>query len=193
MARNFVQLFIARMSVEVGEATLSPRAMSMIADSFPKDRRGKLIAVYSSAISLGMGLASLLGGGVLAWVNASGQTTLPVIGAVAPWLLAFLIVGLPGLVLSAIFLGVQEPRRIVVGSGQAHAHLGHMFPHVGRHAGTYLSFASRYCYMTIVAYSHDWLAGGAIRPGKRHHDNCPRALGSELGGLAFGPVHCSGL
>ena len=158
LARNFLQLFIARMSVGVGEATLSPCAMSMIADSFPQERRGKPIAVYSSAISLGMGLASLLGAAVLAWANASGQTTLPLIGPVAPWQLAFLIVGLPGLLLSALFLGLREPRRIMADPQQPHAHLGHMFAHVGRHATTYLSFASIFCYMTIVAYSHGWLA-----------------------------------
>ncbi len=160
LARNFMQLFIARMAVGVGEATLSPCAMSMIADSYPEERRGKPIAVYSSAISLGMGLASLLGAAVLAWANASGQTAIPGLGPLAPWQLAFLIVGLPGLLLAALFLFVREPRRIVIGppQAQAHAHLGHMFAHVGRHATTYLSFASIFCYMTIVAYSHGWLA-----------------------------------
>ncbi len=159
LVRNFAQLFVARMAVGVGEATLSPCAMSMIADSFPEERRGKPIAVYSSAISLGMGLASLLGAGVLAWADTSEQMTLPTIGPVAPWQLAFLIVGLPGLLLAALFLGVREPRRIVIGpQQQAHAHLGHMFAHVRRNAATYLSFASIFCYMTIVSYSHGWLA-----------------------------------
>ena len=60
LARNFGQLFMARMSVGVGEATLSPCAMSLISDSYPEERRGKPIAFYSSAISLGAGLASLL-------------------------------------------------------------------------------------------------------------------------------------
>ncbi|GIR71961.1 MAG: hypothetical protein CM15mP74_32120 [Halieaceae bacterium] len=35
LARNFTHLFIARMSIGVGEATLSPCAMSIISDSFP--------------------------------------------------------------------------------------------------------------------------------------------------------------
>ena len=158
LARNFVQLFIARMSVGVGEATLSPCAMSLIADSYPEERRGKPIAVYSSAISLGSGLAALLGAGVLAWANSNEQTVLPLVGSVTAWQLAFIVVGLPGLLLSLLFLGLPEPKRILAGAQQAHAHLGHMFAHVGQHAAIYLSFVSIFCCMTIIAYSHGWLA-----------------------------------
>ena len=61
LARSFGQLFLARVSVGVGEATLSPCALSMIADSFPEERRGKPIAFYSAALTLGAGIASLAG------------------------------------------------------------------------------------------------------------------------------------
>ena len=134
LARNFVQLFIARMSVGVGEATLSPCAMSLISDSYPEERRGKPIAVYSSAISLGSGLAALLGAGVLAWANTNEQTVLPLVGPVAAWQLAFIVVGLPGLLLAALFFWVPEPKRLLAGAQQARSHLGHMFAHVGKHA-----------------------------------------------------------
>ena len=158
LARNFVQLFIARMSVGVGEATLSPCAMSLIADSYPEERRGKPIAVYSSAISLGSGLAALLGAGVLAWANTNEQTVVPLVGEVAAWQLAFIVVGLPGLLLALLFFSLPEPKRILAGAQQARSHLGHMFAHVGRHAAIYASFVSIFCCMTIIAYSHGWLA-----------------------------------
>ena len=61
-AKNFVQLFSARMGVGIGEATLSPATFSMIGDSFPTEKRGKPIAFYSSALPIGAGLASLLSG-----------------------------------------------------------------------------------------------------------------------------------
>lgn len=48
LARSFAQLFVARMSVGIGEATLSPCAMSLISDSYPEERRGKPIALYST-------------------------------------------------------------------------------------------------------------------------------------------------
>ena len=40
LAKNFWHMFIARMTVGAGEATLSPCAMSMISDSFPREKRG---------------------------------------------------------------------------------------------------------------------------------------------------------
>ena len=158
LARNFVQIFIARMSVGIGEATLSPCAMSLISDSFPEERRGKPIALYSSAISVGSALAALLGAAVLTWANASQGLVLPYVGALAPWQIAFLTVGLPGLLLAVLFFFVSEPKRIVVDDSGRGSHLGHMFIHVGRHAGVYLTFVSIFCVMTVVAYSHGWLA-----------------------------------
>jgi len=158
LSRNFAQLFVARMAVGVGEATLSPCAMSLISDSFPDERRGKPIALYSSAISLGSGLAALLGAGVLVWAQSSDGAHFPGLGEVAPWQFAFLVVGFPGLVLSLLIFVLPEPKRILEAGQQVHSHLGHMFAHVGRHWGTYFSFVLVFCFMTIVAYSHGWLA-----------------------------------
>jgi len=155
LARNFGQLFIARMSVGVGEATLSPCAMSLISDSYPEERRGKPIAFYSSGISLGSGLASLLGAAVLAWVGTENKMDWPLLGPLSGWQTAFLIVGLPGVVLGVLFLLVREPRRIGVG---ASGHLGHMFVHIGRNGAVFACFLSVFCVMTTIAYSHGWLA-----------------------------------
>ena len=155
LARNFGQLFIARMSVGVGEATLSPCAMSLISDSYPEERRGKPIALYSSGISLGSGLASLLGAVVLAWVGTGDQMEWPLLGPLSGWQSAFLIVGLPGVVLGVLFLLVREPRRI---GTSASGHLGHMFAHIWRHGAVFACFLSVFCVMTTIAYSHGWLA-----------------------------------
>ena len=114
LAKNFAHMFVARLSVGIGEATLSPCAMSLISDSFPEDQRGKPIAMYSSAISVGSALAALLGAAVLTWAKASGGLTFPIVGALAPWQIAFLTVGLPGLILAIPFLLLPEPRRIAV-------------------------------------------------------------------------------
>ncbi len=159
LARNFVQMLLARMSVGIGEATLSPCAMSLIADSFPEERRGKPIAVYSSAISVGSALAALLGAAVLHWANTSGDVNFPGLGVLAPWQLAFLIVGLPGLLLALAFVGLREPRRRLEAADAAgQRHLGHTLAHAGRHWRLYASFVSVFCVMTIIAYSHGWLA-----------------------------------
>ena len=47
LAGNYWQLFLARMGVGVGEASLTPSATSMIADYFPPGVRGKALATYN--------------------------------------------------------------------------------------------------------------------------------------------------
>ena len=158
LARSFAQMFVARVSVGVGEATLSPCAMSLIADSFPAERRGKPIALYSSAISVGAALAALLGAAVLTWAGAAESLELPFVGPLAPWRTAFLIAAVPGFVLAPIFFLLREPARVGASAGRAPRHLGHMLRHVGRHLPTYACFVAVFCYMTITAYSHGWLA-----------------------------------
>lgn len=158
LAKSFAQMFAARLFVGVGEATLSPCAMSLISDSFPEDRRGKPIAMYSSAISVGSALAALLGAAVLTWAKGSDDLTFPIVGAMAPWQIAFLTVGLPGLILAAPFFLLPEPRRIDLPKDRAPSNLLHMLLHVLRHFPTYGCFVSVFRFMTIVAYSHGWLA-----------------------------------
>ncbi len=112
LARNFTQLFLARVGVGVGEATLTPAAYSMIADSFPAHRLGRAIAVYSTGVFVGAGLAGVLGGWAVQTISQAGTLVLPIIGEVFPWQMTFFVVGLPGLLLVAlIMLTVREPVR----------------------------------------------------------------------------------
>ena len=50
LASNYYQLFLARIGVGVGEATLVPSALSMIADYFPPNTRGRAIAIFQSGM-----------------------------------------------------------------------------------------------------------------------------------------------
>ncbi|OYY72766.1 MFS transporter [Sphingomonas sp. 28-63-12] len=153
LARGFGGLFVARMSVGVGEATLSPSAMSMISDSFPREKRGTPIGVYSAALSLGAGIASLIGAAVLGWAKVSSGMTLPILGAVKPWQFAFLAVGLPGLLIAIGFLLLPEPpRRRGPGNAQA-AGFGATIALVGKRLGAFGGMTSLVAVMTIIAYS----------------------------------------
>ena len=67
LAKNYGQLFVARMGVGVGEASLTPSALSLISDYFPQGRRGRAIGFYNMGISLGVGVAMILGGLVVAY------------------------------------------------------------------------------------------------------------------------------
>lgn len=112
LASSFAGLFIARMFVGVGEATLSPAAFSMIADYFPPERRARAMSVFSTGVFVGSGLALILGG---AAIEASGQysgTVLPIVGEVQGWQIAFFVVGAPGLLVAALIALVKEPARM---------------------------------------------------------------------------------
>jgi MFS family permease len=161
MAKNFVQLFTARMGVGIGEATLSPATFSMIGDSFPTEKRGKPIAFYSAALPIGAGLASLLSGAVIAWTASSGSQSLPYFGELSPWRYTMIIVGLPGLLLALIFLLMKEPARrpaaassnVISGSGFTDA-----LRYLWDNKALYIGFVLVICAMTAIAYSHGFLA-----------------------------------
>jgi MFS family permease len=111
-ARSFTTLFLARMGVGVGEATLSPSAFSLLSDYFPRQRLGTALSIFSMGIFFGSGLALILGG--------------LVIGAVGSWRATFVIVGLPGLLVALLALTIKEPprRNLLVGEGGQPTRLG---------------------------------------------------------------------
>jgi MFS family permease len=111
LATSFVQLFLARIGVGVGEASLGPSALSLISDSFPRERRGLPIAIYAAAAAAGAGLALMVGGAVIQMVATHDQLVLPLIGAIERWQAAFLLVGVAGLVIAPLMATVREPAR----------------------------------------------------------------------------------
>lgn len=110
LARNFAQLFIARVMVGVGEAALSPAAYSLITDIFPKRKLGTALAIYQVGLYLGAGLAFIIGGAVIAIAMQSEVVQLPIIGELRSWQLVFVLVGLPGLIVALLALTLPEPR-----------------------------------------------------------------------------------
>lgn len=97
MAQNFTQLLLARAGVGMGEAGCTPPAHSIIADTFPPEQRASALGVYS----LGMPLGSLFGALAAGWIATEHG-----------WRMAFVIVGLPGVLLALLLkLTVREPVR----------------------------------------------------------------------------------
>jgi MFS family permease len=96
-AQNFTQMLLARMGVGVGEAGCTPAAMSLITDSVPAEKRSAAIGFYGLGVPIGGMLGAVLGGQLADFYG---------------WRSAFLIVGVPGLLL-ALFLpfALREPRR----------------------------------------------------------------------------------
>jgi MFS family permease len=95
-ADSFLTLFLCRVMVGVGEATLGPAAMSLLADLFPARRHGMVQSLYSAGIPLGAAAAFFLGGQIAA---AWG------------WRAAFFTLGFPGLLLALAVLALPERAR----------------------------------------------------------------------------------
>lgn len=117
LAGSFVMLFMARMFVGVGEASLAPSAYSLIPDYFPTERTSMAVSIFAGSTFLGSGVAYIVGGEIIAWLNAMGPQDLPVLGLLKPWQMTFLCVALPGVALLAMMLFVREPvRRNITGA-----------------------------------------------------------------------------
>ncbi len=113
LAKVFWQLFVARMFVGIGEATLSPATFSMLPDYFPRKSVTRALSFFTGAGFLGSGIALIVGGLLITQMTAVGPIEVALIGTVRPWQMAFLIVSIPGLVLVVVFwLTVREPPRI---------------------------------------------------------------------------------
>ena len=151
MAKSFGTLLAARASVGVGEAVLSPAAFSMIGDSFPKERRGLPIAVYSMALVIGASIANLLSGGILKWAESLGDVVLPLFGEVTTWQLIFIAVGLPGFLLALVFLVFREPPRIE-SSPREGASFADAFVWIGQNAKAFFTFVPIFMCMVAIAY-----------------------------------------
>jgi MFS family permease len=109
-SQTFGQLFAGRLVVGLGEAVLSPAAISLISDYFPPARRGTAVGCFLSGIAMGIGASILIGGGVLQFVQLGALAGTP-LAAQAPWRLVLLLIGAPGLLWALVILAIREPLR----------------------------------------------------------------------------------
>lgn len=111
LMQTFESLAIARMLVGVGEATLGPACISLIADYFSPTRRPLAMSIQTSASSAGIGLAMLAGGSVIALARSQPEVSFAGLASIQTWRFVFLACGLPGLLVAALLLTVREPAR----------------------------------------------------------------------------------
>ena len=111
VASTYWELFFARISVGVGEACLAPCAYSLIADFFPREKRSLPLNIFAGGIMLGSGVANVCGGLVAHYAESSDPKELFLMGTVQPWQLAFVLVGLPGVLFVAAIATIREPVR----------------------------------------------------------------------------------
>lgn len=152
---TYTQFFFARMGVGVGEATLSPSAYSMISDMFPKSKLATALSIFSLGIFLGSGLAMLIGSGIVAKLPTEGLVNVPIFGAIFPWQLIFLYVGLPGLVIALLLFFVKEPERknkLQVDGQDAKLTLSESLKIIFKHKKAYLLICFATAFGALVNY-----------------------------------------
>jgi MFS family permease len=109
-SHNFGEIFASRIVVGLGEAALSPAAISLISDYFPPSRRGTAVGFFLSGIAMGSGVAILIGGGVLHAIELGALAATP-LASYAPWRMVLLVIGGPGLLWALVILFIREPLR----------------------------------------------------------------------------------
>lgn len=119
LAGSFAALFAARVLVGVGEATLSPAVHSFLSDAYPPHKLARAMAVYALGITLGGGMALIIGGWAVALIAQSGEVSLPLLGVLQPWQTTFVAVGAPGLLVVMLLAFIREPARTHRSSGAA--------------------------------------------------------------------------
>ena len=111
-ANSFWQLFAARMGVGIGEATLGPATTSLVADYWERERLPLAYGIVAVAPFLGTGLASIVGGPLIDYLEARPRLSLPLFGEMYSWQSVLVLVGLPGILLSLAMFSMREPRRL---------------------------------------------------------------------------------
>lgn len=162
-ARTFGQLACARFGIGIGEATLTPAATSIIADSFPRSTVNSALGVFNLGIYAGMGLSYLVGGMLLAWATTQSATVWPVAGQLEPWQIVFIAVGLPGLLVVALLMTViREPmrtRKVMLGKDGIAQDVSFRacFAFVGEHIRAYAPLGIGAGAVALTGYAFNWL------------------------------------
>jgi MFS family permease len=97
LCSSFVQLFVVRLGVGLGEASCAPAASSLIGDLFPAHKRSNALSVFMLGLPIGVALSFLVGG---------------YIAKTHGWQTAFFVAALPGVLCAiAATVWMSEPKR----------------------------------------------------------------------------------
>lgn len=152
LAGAYLQLALARLSIGVGEATLTPVAHSLIAEQFPPRRLSLAISVYSLGVTFGGGLALAFSG---LMVDSADDLirTIPFLEGFKPWQVVFLVVALPTLVMTPLIYTVRDGRKGAAVKAKDAAPQGGM---------DYLRSHKRLLIPYFLGYGFTGIAGAAI-------------------------------
>lgn len=111
VAQSYTGMVLARLGIGIGESAYGPASWSIATDNFPREKVAFATSTYGLGAMVGIGLASFMGGSVLALVGGMPDVALPFGGVIRSWQWAFIVVGFPGLLWALIVLTTKEPPR----------------------------------------------------------------------------------
>jgi MFS family permease len=109
-ATGFVMLFFMRMLVGAGEAGMAPTVHGIIGDSFPRESLAKPLALQGIGFQVGSAVGVAAAGAVVSAAAAGAYSGWPVVGDMEGWRIAFVAVGLPGLLALILIPLLHDPR-----------------------------------------------------------------------------------
>jgi MFS family permease len=109
-ATGFAMLFLMRMLVGAGEAGMAPTVHGIIGDSFPRESLAKPLALQGIGFQVGSAVGVAAAGAVVSAAAAGAYSGWPVVGNMAGWRIAFVAIGLPGLLALILIPLLHDPR-----------------------------------------------------------------------------------
>lgn len=165
LAENYQHLLIARSIVGIGEATLAPAAVSLLADYFIPARRGRALGIVMAGIPVGNAVAAILGGILLeVLVRGTGYAAwMPTHWA--PWKSVLVIFGLPGILVAIAVVFMPEPERKDLATPEQSPKLGVTFlRHLWKERGVFGLFFMTFGCNAILGYGvATWAAAMLMR------------------------------
>ena len=110
-AMGFVSLFVLRMLMGAGEAGIGPCSQGLIGASFPRHQLSKPLALQGIGFQVGPAAGVAAAGAILGAGAAGAFDGVPLLGELAPWRVAFILIGLPGLLALLLIPLLHDPDR----------------------------------------------------------------------------------
>lgn len=110
-AVGFVSLFMLRMLMGAGEAGIGPCSHGIIGASFPRKSLSKPLALQGIGFQVGPAIGVAASGAILAAGAAGAFDAIPLLRDLAPWRVAFILIGLPGLLALLLIPLIHDPDR----------------------------------------------------------------------------------
>ncbi|WP_260437077.1 MFS transporter [Burkholderia sp. Bp9012] len=183
LSTGFWQLFFSRMGVGIGEACLGPAAFSMIADCFVPKQRGRAIATYNMSNYVGVGASLLFGGAIISLLTRFSGFGLPGVSGMPTWRLAFIVSGLPGILMAFVVLALKEPvRREVKQTADGNRETLGLWSYLSRRKRAFTSVYTVYTLTAMIGYIIvAWAPSFYIR----HHHMQPAHVGLTMGAMTI--------